>query len=67
MFSANECSINTKFVLTLYQQDLQPGLLMDIRSLVDDDCYLYQEETTNYIMAGYEQISQFLILPVDEH
>jgi hypothetical protein len=35
-FSASDCNINTKFVLTFYQQNPQPGLLVDIRSLADD-------------------------------
>jgi hypothetical protein len=64
MFSATDCSINTKFVLSCYQQNLRPGLLVDIRALTLDDCFLYQD-TTNYVMAHstYSQQNKFLIIP----
>jgi hypothetical protein len=64
MFSASDCSVNTKFVLSFYQQNLRPGLLVDIRSLAKDDYFLYQD-STNCVMAHstYSQQNKFLILP----
>jgi hypothetical protein len=62
MFSASDCSVNTKFVLSFYPQNLKPGLLVDIRPLATDDCFLVYE---NNCVRTHSSYSQFLILPVD--
>jgi hypothetical protein len=62
-FSANECMQHQHhYISRIYSRD--SWLTFVHWNLEDDDCYVYLEDT-NYVMAGYEQASQFLILPVD--
>jgi hypothetical protein len=67
-FSAKDYgTINTKFELLFHQQSQQPGMLVDIRSLVSD-YFLTENSQQNRIEANSRTAPahKFLIIPVGE-
>jgi hypothetical protein len=64
-FSASDCSSSrTKFVLSFHQQNQEPGILVDIRSLANGFFFAAAEYSRIAAHSHEPPSDKFLIIPV---